>query len=55
MKSTVIVLITALLATVMLSGCFWEPERRGDDRGRDHDRGQTYDHDRDHNGDGDRH
>ena len=55
MKRTLIILFTAMLATVMLSGCFWEPERRGGDRDRDHDRGQTHDRDRDHDGDGERH
>jgi len=49
MKRTLLVLIAVLLATVMLSGCFWH-DRRGDDRGRDyehHDRGDRGDYDRD--------
>lgn len=50
MKRTLLVLIAVLLATVMLSGCFWH-DRRDDDRGRGqeyHDRGDRggYDQDR---------
>lgn len=49
MKRILLGLIAALLATVMLSGCFWR--ERGDDRDRGeehHDRGDRgdYDHDR---------
>lgn len=45
MKRILLGLIAVLLATVMLSGCFWH-DRREDDRGWDqehHDRG-GYDH-----------
>ena len=55
MKRILLGLIAVLLATVMLSGCFWR-ERGGDERGRGdehHDRGDRgggdrgdYDHDR---------
>jgi len=52
MKRISLLLIAALLATGMLSGCYWDHDRRGGDRDRDH----TYDrdHDRDYDRDYDR-
>jgi len=55
MKRKLVALFAALLATVTLSGCFWEHDRHRGDRDRDRDNGQMHDHDRDRDHDGDRH